>query len=99
MTRVPFAAALAAAVSMLALTYDVQAVPQAKQKPIDTSQLRRAVDEDDIRDHQRELQEIADENNGTRASGTPGFDESADYVVKQLKKAGYRVTRQVFDFP
>ncbi len=77
----------------------MQAVPKSKPKPIDTSELRRAVDLDDIRDHQEELQEIADENNGTRVSGTPGYDESADYVVKQLKKAGYKVTRQSFEFP
>jgi len=66
---------------------------------VDSSELRDEVELSDIRDHQEELQEIADENNGTRASGTPGFEESADYVFKKLRNAGYRVTRQTFDFP
>ena len=38
------------------------------------------------------LQRIANQNDGTRASGTPGFDASAKYVVKKLRKAGYKVT-------
>ena len=45
------------------------------------------------------LQRIADRNNGTRASGSPGFTASADYVERTLKRAGYQVTRQPFDFP
>ncbi len=36
---------------------------------------------------------------GTRASGTPGFDASADYVVRKLRQAGYKVKRQTFTFP
>jgi hypothetical protein len=52
-----------------------------------------------IRLHQLQLQEIADVNNGTRASGTPGFDQSADYVANALEDAGYIVTRQQFEFP
>jgi Zn-dependent M28 family amino/carboxypeptidase len=52
-----------------------------------------------IRLHQLRLQEIADANNGTRASGTPGFDQSADYVANALEDAGYIVTRQQFEFP
>ena len=44
------------------------------------------------------LQAIADENDGTRASGTSGYDDSLDYVEDRLTAAGYNVTRQVFDF-
>jgi Zn-dependent M28 family amino/carboxypeptidase len=44
------------------------------------------------------LQAIADHNGDTRASGTPGFDRSADYVATVMRLAGYRVTRQPFDF-
>ena len=32
-------------------------------------------------------------------SGTAGFDESADYVDRQLVQAGYNVSEQTFDFP
>ena len=51
-----------------------------------------------VREHQAALQRIADRNGSTRASGTPGYDASADYVARTLKKAGYEVTRQEFDF-
>jgi hypothetical protein len=44
--------------------------------------------------HLAAWQEIADRNGGTRATGTPGFAASADYLVQQLTRAGYRVTRQ-----
>ena len=49
-------------------------------------------------EHQAAFQEIADENGGTRASGTPGYDASADYVEERLERAGYVVTRQEFEF-
>ena len=51
-----------------------------------------------VRDHQAALQEIADNNNGTRVSGTDGYDQSVDYAVEVLEDAGYIVTRQSFDF-
>ena len=49
-------------------------------------------------DHLAELQKIADNNGGTRASGTPGYDASVDYVEDLLVAAGYEVTRQDFLF-
>ena len=45
-----------------------------------------------VREHQAALQAIADANGGTRAAGTPGYDESVDYVVEQMTAAGYKVT-------
>ena len=48
--------------------------------------------------HQKVFAEIAAANGGTRASGTPGYDASADYVAQRLTKAGYVVSRQQFDF-
>ena len=45
------------------------------------------------------LQRIANKNDGTRASGTPGYDASANYVADSLKKAGYKVKVQEFTFP
>jgi hypothetical protein len=67
--------------------------------PTDSTNLRNALTVENIRAHQEELQAIADANNGTRASGTPGYDASAEYVAGLLEKAGYVVTRQEFDFP
>ena len=66
---------------------------------VNTSKLRKAVTVSGILQHERALQSIANKNDGTRASGTPGFDASADYVVKKLRKAGYKVKKQSFTFP
>lgn len=65
---------------------------------IDSSALRTAVTVAGIREHQAALQAIADGNDGTRLAGTPGYDESADYVYERLVAAGYSPTRQQFDF-
>ena len=60
--------------------------------------LLNCVDGDDASVHLEALQAIADANGGTRESGTPGYDESADYVADLLEDAGYEIERQVFDF-
>jgi Zn-dependent M28 family amino/carboxypeptidase len=51
--------------------------------------LADAITVDGLRAHLEALQRIADENDGTRASGTPGYDASVGYVVDQLEEAGY----------
>jgi len=56
------------------------------------------VSAEDMLTHLAALQSIADQNGGVRASGTPGFDQSADYVASALQAAGLVVERQVFDF-
>jgi Zn-dependent M28 family amino/carboxypeptidase len=63
------------------------------------AKLTKAVTLPGVLSHLAALQVIAARNNGTRASGTPGFDRSADYVAARLKQAGYQVTRQNFEFP
>ena len=66
---------------------------------VNTKKLRTAVTVNGILQHERALQRIANENDGTRASGTPGYDASADYVAQKLRQAGYKVTVQEFTFP
>ncbi|ALE93470.1 aminopeptidase [Arthrobacter alpinus] len=66
---------------------------------VNTNKLRKSVTVSGILAHERVLQRIANNNGGTRASGTPGYAASADYVKKQLKVAGYKVTEQTFEFP
>jgi Zn-dependent M28 family amino/carboxypeptidase len=68
-------------------------------KNVDTSRLTKAVTVNAQLKTLRQLQVIADRHDGNRASGLPGYDASADYVAAELKKAGYRVTRQTFTFP
>jgi len=62
-----------------------------------SSALREAVTPEGIIGHERRLQVIAEQNGGNRAAGTPGYDTSAEYVARTLRKAGYRVTIQKFE--
>ncbi len=52
-----------------------------------------------VTEHLEEFQAIADANGDTRASGTPGYTVSADYVEDRLLAAGWKVERQEFQFP
>ena len=62
------------------------------------SKLLECVTLEGVLEHEEALQGIADDNDGTRASGTTGYDESVDYVESRLKQAGYKVTRQALPF-
>jgi Zn-dependent M28 family amino/carboxypeptidase len=63
-----------------------------------SADLREALEVNGVMDQLQALQNIADDNKGTRAAGLPGYDDSVDYVVKTLKKAGWDVKTQPFDF-
>ena len=84
---------------MVAATMVVPVTMAAAVDDINTKKLRNAVTVAGILQHERVLQRIANRNDGTRASGTPGFEASAQYVKTQLRSAGYRVSEQVFEFP
>ncbi len=56
------------------------------------------VDAAEIARHLDALAQIADQNAGIRAAGTPGYVASADYVAAQLEQAGYDVQRMPVDF-
>jgi Zn-dependent M28 family amino/carboxypeptidase len=76
------------------------AQPVAQAGPgVDSTELRDAVTVEGVREHQSALQAIADANGGTRASGTPGYEASVDYVVERLEAAGYTPEVQAFEFP
>ena len=95
-------AALAASLVLLAtmLPAAVAAGPQScdDRSNNNIQKLLECVTLEGVREHQAALQEIADDNDGTRVSGTAGYDESVDYAVEILEAAGYDVTRQEFDF-
>jgi Zn-dependent M28 family amino/carboxypeptidase len=90
--NVAFSAVAATAAIALGATGAYAAIPT------DTSALEDAVTSDGIMEHLVELQDIADDNGGTRASGTPGYGASVDYLEEVLEDAGYLVTRQDFTF-
>ena len=62
-------------------------------------QLREAVTTEGVMEHLRRFAEIAKQNGGNRAAGTPGYDASARYVAQTLRGADYDVTVQTFEFP
>ena len=62
------------------------------------AKLLECVTVDGVREHQAAFQAIADANGGTRASGTPGYEGSVDYVVERMTAAGYNVTIDEFPF-
>ncbi len=77
----------------------VSAQPAQAVDTVDTTALRNAVTVGGILGHERALQRIANQNDGTRASGTPGYAASVSYAKKTLKTAGYSVKEQHFSFP
>src|SRR5215211_5260890 len=73
--------------------------PSAQAQPDpDSSELREAVTVEAVFGHMEALNDIAAANGGERASGTPGYQASVDYVVGLLEPAGYNITIQPFDF-
>jgi len=66
--------------------------------PSPTEELQEAVTVERIQAHLDTFQEIADDNDGNRASGQPGYDASAEYVYDTLTAAGYDVEYQDFEF-
>src|SRR5690606_14097444 len=65
----------------------------------DPTSLAQKVVASAVKKHLYKFQQIADAHNGNRAAGTSGYDASRDYVADQLRKAGYKVTLQAFEFP
>jgi Zn-dependent M28 family amino/carboxypeptidase len=72
---------------------------ETPRPPDKANRLREAVTAEGVMQHARRFAEIAEENGGNRAAGTPGYDASAEYVADTLRAAGYEVTVQPFEFP
>lgn len=53
---------------------------------------------DAVNRHLVALQRIADQNEGNRASGRPGYEASVDYVADKLRRAGFDVTTPEFTY-
>lgn len=87
------------AAALLATTSLISPSPASAIDNVNTKKFREAVTVGGILGHERALQRIANNNGGTRASGTPGYQASVDYVVKTMRAAGYKVKKQEFTFP
>ncbi len=76
--------------ALAALVAVVVSVPTATTAVgTDSSALRNAVTVNGILAHQSAFQTIANQNGGTRAAGTPGYDASLAYVKGKLEATGY----------
>lgn len=91
----------ASSLLVLALVIAVAGASAAVSTPesVDTTALRADMSIAGIRDHLVALNQIARDNGGTRAVGTPGFQASVDYVRARLAADGYRVGVQTFQVP
>jgi Zn-dependent M28 family amino/carboxypeptidase len=90
--------ALIAAIAALAVALVAAPAASAIDK-VKTGELRKGVTVGGILQHARAFQDIALANGGNRAARTPGYDASVEYVANKLRRAGYRVTLDPFNFP
>ena len=90
---------LAVSAAATAALIGAMASPPAYADPNNNTvrKLTKAVTVDGVVDHLEAFQDIADEY-GDRAAGRPGYKASVDYVVEQLRAAGYTPTVQAFPF-
>lgn len=92
------AAIFTAAITAVATAGITVGATTASAEPTDSQKIRREVSPAKVFTHLDAFQRIADQNNGTRASGTPGYEASARYVERTLRDAGYQTERQYFPF-
>ncbi|MBM7504422.1 M28 family metallopeptidase [Agromyces aurantiacus] len=92
------------ALAALALAPAGAALAAPKAKVCDTrnnntiTKLLECVNAAGATEHLQALQDIADDNGGTRAAGTPGYEASVDYVVDTLEAAGWSVSIDEFPY-
>jgi Peptidase family M28/PA domain len=83
-----------------AATTSAQCDAQVNDTP---SKLLPCIQTDDLWNHMKAFQAIADANPGpdgmpSRNSGEPGYKASVDYVARLMREAGYDVTIQTYKF-
>ncbi|KQY56993.1 M28 family peptidase [Nocardioides sp. Root140] len=93
------AALLAATAAQAPATADPDDANNTDRNNNSSRKLRAAVTPEHVMERIEALSDIAAAHDGNRASGTPGFAASRDYVVDTLEAAGYSPVVQEFDFP
>ena len=88
--RLVAAATVIGAAGIVGVAAPTAEAAQCNRNNNNIAKLTECVTVDGVMRHQQAFQDIADANEGTRASGTPGYDASVDYVADTLKAAGYR---------
>ncbi|HEY0578465.1 MAG TPA: M20/M25/M40 family metallo-hydrolase [Pseudonocardia sp.] len=99
--RIAWGAALAASVSLLLAGCASTGAPTSSapnaQSPLQAGLVKEVTGAGAFT-HLEELQRIADQNGGNRATPSPGYDASVDYVARVLREAGYEVSTPTFTF-
>lgn len=89
----------ASAVSISLASAPATAAPAKKLNPTAlATKLVKQVTGTSANRHLIAFQRIAAQNGGNRASNTPGYDASVEYVVKLLRQAGFKVTTPTFTY-
>ncbi len=92
------AVAVLAAATLAVGVQPATAKPKADQPTKLAEKLVKQVSANGANRHLIAFQRIADANGGTRASNTPGYDASVDYVAGRLRNAGFQVTTPEFTY-
>ncbi len=70
---------------------------RATPAPEYAEQIGQSIGVDALMGHLTRFQEIADQHEGNRAMGTPGYQASVDYVVNTLRDKGFETDTQEFE--
>jgi Zn-dependent M28 family amino/carboxypeptidase len=92
------ALAVATGLGIAVVPASAQSASPIPDGPALARQLVRKVDIANTNRHLIALQRLADRNNRTRAAGTKGHTDSAEYIATKLEAAGFIVERQEFPF-
>ena len=69
----------------------------APTTPVSSEALVDLIDVADLKASAEKLQQIADENGGTRVFGSPGHDATVEWIMSELSESGYYdVSKQAF---
>ena len=60
----------------------------AQSRDVSSEKLRKTVTLGGLQEHLEAFQAIGSANGNTRATGTPGYDASVEYVISQLERSG-----------
>jgi Zn-dependent M28 family amino/carboxypeptidase len=72
--------------------------PEVRTEPV-AAKVSAVIRPADVRRHLEALQRIAERNGGHRAAGESGAAETEEYIVRELRAAGWMVHRQAVRFP
>ena len=98
MPRTTLRAGAAVATGVALVAGMLASAPTAGAAPTLATNLVAATNGVSANRHLIALQRIADQNGGTRAVGTPGYEASVNYVANTLKQLDFKVSFHTFEY-